>query len=34
LSETERRFYFREFIKQIKIVRHEQEWNLQVIFIF
>ncbi|MDF5709451.1 MAG: recombinase family protein [Nostoc sp. S4] len=34
LSETERRFYFREFIKQIEIVRQEQKWNLQVIFIF
>ena len=34
LSETERRFYFREFIRQIGILRHEQEWELQVIFIF
>ncbi|MFN6564136.1 MAG: recombinase family protein [Nostoc sp. ChiSLP01] len=34
LSETERRFYFREFIKEIEIVRQEQKWHLQVIFIF
>jgi len=34
LSEAERRFYFREFIKQIEIIRHEKEWGLQVIFIF
>lgn len=34
LSESERRFYFREFIQQIKITRHEQTWNLQLIFIF
>ncbi|WP_017653245.1 recombinase family protein [Fortiea contorta] len=34
LSETERRFYFREFIRQIDIVRQNQEWTLQIIFIF
>ncbi|WP_392530751.1 recombinase family protein [Nostoc sp. C117] len=34
LSETERRFYFREFIRQVEIIRQDQEWNLQVIFIF
>jgi DNA invertase Pin-like site-specific DNA recombinase/predicted metal-binding protein len=34
LSETERRFYFREFISQIEIIRQSPEWNLQVIFIF
>lgn len=34
LSEAERRFYFREFIRQIEIVRQEQTWKLQVIFIF
>ncbi|MDZ8185490.1 MAG: recombinase family protein [Nostoc sp. ChiSLP02] len=34
LSETERRFYFREFIRKIEIVRQEQNFNLQVIFIF
>ncbi len=34
LSEAERRFYFREFIKQIEIVRQEQKLDLQVIFIF
>jgi hypothetical protein len=34
LSEAERRFYFREFIKQIEIVRQTPDWDLQVIFIF
>ena len=34
LSESERRFYFREFIKQIKIIRQSGEWNLQLEFIF
>ncbi|MDP5338587.1 MAG: recombinase family protein, partial [Nodularia sp. (in: cyanobacteria)] len=34
LSEAERRFYFREFIKQIEIIRQEKEWKLRVIFIF
>ncbi len=35
LSESERRFYFREFIKQIEIVRNgTQPWSLQLIFIF
>ncbi|MDB9460133.1 recombinase family protein [Dolichospermum circinale CS-545/17] len=34
LSEVERRFYFREFIQQIQIIRQNQEWCLQIIFIF
>ncbi|MBE9035798.1 recombinase family protein [aff. Roholtiella sp. LEGE 12411] len=34
LSEAERRFYFREFIRQIEIIRQDKEWGLQVIFIF
>ncbi len=34
LSESERRFYFREFIQQIKIIRHDQAWQLELIFIF
>ncbi|MBE9211582.1 recombinase family protein [Plectonema cf. radiosum LEGE 06105] len=34
LSETERRFYFREFIHQIEIIRQDKDWNLQIIFIF
>jgi DNA invertase Pin-like site-specific DNA recombinase len=34
LSETERRFYFREFIRQIQIIRQEKEWKLRLIFIF
>ncbi len=35
LSESERRFYFREFIKKIEIIRSDsQEWDLQLVFIF
>ncbi|MGH1394830.1 MAG: recombinase family protein [Trichormus sp.] len=34
LSEAERRFYFREFIKQVEIIRQTPDWDLQVIFIF
>ncbi|ELS02662.1 resolvase family protein [Xenococcus sp. PCC 7305] len=35
LSEPERRFYFREFIKQIEIVRLDgNKWNLNLVFIF
>ncbi|VXD23546.1 recombinase family protein [Planktothrix paucivesiculata] len=34
LSETERRFYFREFIKTIEIIRDGDNWELKVVFIF
>ncbi|MCC3406668.1 MAG: recombinase family protein [Microcoleus sp. PH2017_10_PVI_O_A] len=34
LSESERRFYFREFIDRIEIVRENINWKLQIIFIF
>ncbi len=34
LSESERRFYFREFIRQIKISRQENDWRLTLVFIF
>jgi hypothetical protein len=35
LSETERRFYFREFIKKIEIVRTEsKDWQLNLVFVF
>lgn len=34
LSETERRFYFREFIRHIELVRHDSDWQLQIKFIF
>ena len=35
LSEAERRFYFREFIRQIEITRGEaQSWSIQLRFIF
>lgn len=35
LSETERRFYFREFIRKIEIIRGEgKEWKLRLVFIF
>jgi len=34
LSEPERRFYFREFIRQIELIRDEGDWTLKLIFIF
>jgi DNA invertase Pin-like site-specific DNA recombinase len=34
LSETERRFYFREFISNIQLIRQEKQWQLKIIFIF
>lgn len=34
LSEAERRFYFREFIRQIELSREEQTWKLKLMFIF
>lgn len=34
LSETERRFYFREFIRQIELIRSEHTWSLKLVFIF
>lgn len=34
LSESERRFYFREFISQIEITRCFGDWQLRLIFIF
>jgi DNA invertase Pin-like site-specific DNA recombinase len=34
LSETERRFYFREFIRAIEIHRGARDWYLQIQFIF
>jgi DNA invertase Pin-like site-specific DNA recombinase len=34
LSEAERRFYFREFIKHIQILRQPQTWEIQLVFIF
>ncbi|GAB1543747.1 recombinase family protein [Scytonema sp. NUACC21] len=34
LSEAERRFYFREFIREIEIVRQDNQWELRIIFIF
>ncbi len=34
LSESERRFYFREFIRQIQIVRSDQTWQIRLRFIF
>ncbi|MFM2063606.1 MAG: hypothetical protein RLZZ507_3277 [Cyanobacteriota bacterium] len=34
LSEVERRFYLREFIRKIDIIRNGKDWDLQVIFIF
>lgn len=34
LSETERRFYFREFLKTVAIVREGQDWSIRLEFIF
>ena len=34
LSEPERRFYFREFIRQIELVRDNTNWSLKLVFIF
>ncbi|ASC72430.1 hypothetical protein XM38_033870 [Halomicronema hongdechloris C2206] len=34
LSEAERRFFFREFIRQIQIVREEASWHIALDFIF
>lgn len=35
LSESERRFYFREFISQIELIRTDpKNWDLQLVFIF
>ncbi len=34
LSESERRFYLREFIACIEIIRQGKEWELEIIFIF
>jgi len=34
LSETERRFYFREFIQQIHVNRQPQSWALTLTFVF
>ncbi|NJR38368.1 MAG: recombinase family protein [Leptolyngbyaceae cyanobacterium CSU_1_4] len=34
LSEAERRFYFREFLRQIRLIRTEENWNIQLVFIF
>lgn len=34
LSESERRFYFREFIREIHFVRHGADWELKLVFFF
>ncbi len=34
LSETERRFYFREFIRQIDLVRQDKSWEVKLVFFF
>ncbi|HTL88875.1 MAG TPA: recombinase family protein [Leptolyngbya sp.] len=34
LSESERRFYFREFLRQIELIRTETGWQLKLKFIF
>lgn len=34
LSESERRFYFREFLREIQLHRHNATWELKLIFFF
>jgi DNA invertase Pin-like site-specific DNA recombinase len=34
LSESERRFYFREFIRRIELERSPGEWDLRLVFVF
>lgn len=34
LSESERRFFFREFLKEIRIERHQADWQVELDFIF
>ncbi|MBF2028841.1 MAG: recombinase family protein [Oscillatoriales cyanobacterium C42_A2020_001] len=34
LSETERRAYFREFLREIQLIRHDSTWELKLIFFF
>lgn len=34
LSESERRFYFREFLREIRLARQDKAWQVQLIFIF
>ncbi len=34
LSESERRFYFREFLSKIEIIRQDRTWQLRLVFIF
>jgi DNA invertase Pin-like site-specific DNA recombinase len=34
LSEAERRFYFREFLRQVQIVREEGGWGVRLVFVF
>ncbi len=34
LSESERRFFFREFIRDIHIKRREDEWEVELMFVF
>ncbi|MBD1910511.1 MULTISPECIES: recombinase family protein [unclassified Leptolyngbya] len=34
LSEAERRFYFREFIRQIRLKRQDNQWDVEINFLF
>ena len=34
LSEPERRFFFREFIREIQVIRHNSDWTLKLVFTF
>ena len=34
LSEAERRFFFREFLQRIDIVREESDWRIGLVLVF
>jgi DNA invertase Pin-like site-specific DNA recombinase len=34
LSEAERRFYFREFLRRVQIIRTAEGWSIRLVFIF
>lgn len=34
LSESERRFFFREFIRDIQVIRQDNDWSIKLVFTF
>ncbi len=34
LSESERRFFFREFIRDIQILRQGDDWRIELVLVF